>query len=149
MKTLELILDESGKGKERRRDTDNTLLRQAKIKMLAYKGEFDKYCSAFEVADAKKGYCPHQFEVHHIIPLVCSNTSFTLNNMVIIEKKAHSWLHKNIIDPALARCKVGQSCSVFIPDFDTEKIMTVAEMMPFIHSFEANKRRIARNINER
>ena len=140
MKHLELTRDYDGVSDDRRKDTDNLILRKAKIKMIAYKGGFDRYCNPREIADAKNGFCPKKFEVHHIIPLNCMNTSFQLDNMVVIERNAHTWLHRNIYTPALEKCLPGQFCYILMPDIDPSKILTWNDIYPFVVSFDRNER---------
>ena len=148
MKHLELILDAQGMSRERREDTDNIILRRAKIKMLAYKGKFDKYCKPWDIAQAREGLCPRGFEVHHIIPLCCSNTRIELDNMVVIDKKSHNWLHTNIYTPALTKCEVGQSCYIQLPDMDTREIITWDTILPFVVSFERERKRTLDNLRK-
>ena len=142
MKHLELILDECGTSHIKRSDTDNVILHRAKIQMLAYKGKFDKFCSNREVSEAKDGFCPRGFEVHHIIPLNCQNTSLEMDNMVVIDKKAHTWLHKNIYTPSLEKCEPGQFCYITLPDIDPSEILTWNHIFPFVVSYERNQRRL-------
>lgn len=136
MKSLLLTRDVDGASSEKRKDTDNIILRRAKIRMLAYKGAFDNYCNQYEIAEAKKGFCPNGFEVHHIIPLNCSNSTLEIDNMLVIDKKAHTWLHNNIYSPALAKCEVGQDCKIFLPDYDPKEVLTWEKIQPFVRMFQ-------------
>ena len=148
MQSITLILDEEGTSQIRRKDSDNIILRKAKLKMLAYKGAFDGLISQREIAEAKKGLCPKGFEVHHIIPLNCKNTESTIPNMVVIEESAHTWLHNNIYTPALMKCKPGQMCIINLPDFDRQQVLTLAKIQPFIDSYLENQRRIKASVQE-
>ena len=145
MKHLELILDDPGISKTRRSDTDNIILRKAKIKMLAYKGKFDGF-KQWEIKEAKEGLCPRGIEVHHIIPLNCKNTRIDLDNMVVIDKKSHNWLHNNIYTPSLSKCQVGQSCFIWLPDMNTGEIITWSDIFPFVVIFEKEKQRLMKSI---
>ena len=123
---------------------DNSILRKAKIKMVAYKGGFDGICSKREIAEAKKkGLCPTGFEVHHVIPLNCKESTLSVDNMVIIDSKAHKWLHDNLYTPALIKCQEGQYCYIRIPDMDKDKAITIKDIQPFIDAYNDNQRRIA------
>lgn len=123
MKNLELILDDVGMGEIRRNSLENKILHDAKVRIMAYKGCFDGLATPREIHLAKiKGVIPKGFEIHHIIPLCCKNTSIALDNMVIMDSSSHRFLHRHIYDRQLSRCIRGGMACVFVPDFDLWRI---------------------------
>lgn len=143
MKDVELILDDVGAGFKKRNDPQNTILRKAKVRIMAYQGAFDGIFTDEQRKSARKfGLLPDNFEVHHIISLCCKNTSFELSNMIVMDKAAHRWLHKNIYGPRLAMCKVGQSCNIWLPEMDVSQVMTIDRLKPFIDAWTTYQSRI-------
>lgn len=142
MFSLTLELDAVGAAQKKRADSDNVILRQAKIRMLAYKGKFDPYCSEQEIAMAKKGSCPQLFCVHHLVPLACKNSDVSIKNLIVLDKITHAYLHNRLYSPALRKCQPGQSCVVQLPDMDPNEILVWDDVMPFAMAFEADKRRL-------
>ena len=136
MKSLELTLDDYGMGLQRRKDHAFNVMSKAKVRILAYYGAFDGIFNHEQKRQAKLfGALPKGYDVHHIIPLCCENTSYFLSNMVVMETSAHKWLHRNIINPQLAKCQPHQSCSVWIPDFNYNELFTMEKLQPFIESW--------------
>ena len=136
VKSLELTYGGLGTGDLKRKEIESAIMRKAKIKMLAYQGAFNDLFTHEQIYKAKKfGYLPDGYEVHHIVPLCCTNTSYDLNNMVVIDKRSHTWIHNNLYTPSLAMCKEGQSCAVWVPAFDPTKVFTHKDLEPFIHEW--------------
>lgn len=143
MNNVELILDDVGAGFKKRNDPQNTILRKAKVRIMAYQGAFDGLFNDDERKSARKfGLLPDNFEVHHIVSLCCKNTSFELSNMIVMDKAAHKWLHKNIYSPQLAMCKPGQSCSIWLPEMDVSQVITIDRLQPFIDAWTAYQSRM-------
>ena len=108
----------------RRKSIENQILKKAKIRIVAYKGGFDGLVSKEEIYNAKvRGLMPQGFETHHIIPMCCRNTRMTLDNMVIVDSATHKFLHRYVYDKALNKCTPGQMTTVFLPDFDINKVL--------------------------
>lgn len=143
MMNVHLILDDSGMGLKRRSDPQNLILRKAKVRIMAYQGAFDELLNSEQRRSARKfGSLPDEYDVHHIISLCCKNTTYELSNMLVIDKPAHKWLHKNIYTPQLALCQPGQSCSIWLPDLDVTQVMTMNKLMPFINEWTAYQSRM-------
>ena len=148
MRSLKLTLDDYGIGKQRRKDHAFNVMSKAKVRVLAYYGAFDSVFNHAQRREAKLfGTLPNGYDVHHIVPLACEDTSYFLSNMVVMETSAHKWLHRNIYNPQLAKCKPHQSCSVWLPDFPTNEIFTMEKLQPFIDSW--NARQLALRAKER
>lgn len=147
---VELILDDAGASVRKRNDPQNTILRKAKVRIMAYQGAFDGIFTDDERKSARKfGLLPDNFEVHHIVSLCCKNTSFELSNMVVMDKAAHKWLHRNIYNPQLALCKPGQSCSIWLPEINVSQVLTMERLQPFIDSWTAYQSRLKQDMQRR
>lgn len=145
MRELRLTYDGLGSGDVRRKDIECQLMKKVKVRLLAYKGVFDNIFSAAEVHKAKvDGTLPKGYSVHHIIPLCTKEATYDMKNMVVTEDMAHKILHDAIYSPILCKCKDGESCCILIPDIDTEKILTQADILPFIISWDENEKRMGR-----
>lgn len=142
MRNVELILDEIGSGEEKRKSIENQIMHKAKIRIVAYNGGFDGLVTKKEIHIAKiRGLLPNGFEVHHIIPLNCKNTRLTFDNMLIMDSATHRFLHKNVYDVALRKCKVGQLATIFLPDFDINSVVTYKRLDPrFIQHIKERQR---------
>lgn len=142
MKSLELTYDGLGSGDAKRKDVLCGLMKKVKVKYLAYLGSFNGVFSPLEIHRAKiDGVLPTGYSVHHIFPLCSKESTFDLNNMVVIENKAHKFIHDNLITPVLRLCKEGDSCSVWIPDMDKNKLITYESIVPFIEAWKVYKKR--------
>lgn len=142
MQSLELTLDEFGAGQKRRNDHAFNVMSKAKVRILAYYGAFDGVFNHDERRKAKLfGALPKGYEVHHIIPLSCQNTSYFLNNLLVIEESAHRWLHRNLYQPQLNLCQPYQSCSIWIPDFNLNELFTMEKLQPFINDWNEYQQR--------
>lgn len=142
MRNVELILDYPGRSEEKRKSIENQILHKAKVRIVAYMGGFNGLVTGREIHLAKiKGLLPNGFEVHHIIPLNCMNTKLTFENMLIMDAASHKFLHKNVYDVALIKCKVGQMATVFLPDFDVNSVITYKRLDPrFIQHIKERQR---------
>ena len=136
VKSINMTLEETGESQKKRLDYENIFLRKAKIKVLAYKGAFDGIFTPAQIRDAKiKGNLPNGYAVHHIYPLGTKEAKFDLDNMVIMDKRTHNYFHREIYDPALKKCKPGQSCSIWLPDMDTTKVITWKDIEVFAREY--------------
>ena len=148
MKSLELTYDGLGSGNVKRKDVLCGLMKKVKVKYLAYLGSFNGAFSPLEIHRAKTdGVLPKGYSIHHVIPLCTRETTFDLNNMVVIDNKAHKFIHDCLITPVLKLCKEGESCNVWIPDFQPNELFTMEKLQPFIDSW--NARQLALRARER
>ena len=145
MRSLKLTLDGLGSGDVKRKDVLCGLMKKVKVKYLAYIGSFNGVFSPLEIHRAKTdGVLPNGYSIHHVIPLCTRETTFDLNNMVVIDNRAHKFIHDCLITPVLKLCKEGESCSVWIPDMDRNMLITYESIMPFIESWKENEIRLGR-----
>lgn len=141
MNNLNLTLDEFGAGQQRRKDHAFNVMSKAKVRILAYYGAFDGVFNHAQRREAKLfGALPKGYDVHHIIPLSCENTSYFLNNLIVMETSAHKWLHRHIYTPQLAKCKPHESCNVWLPDFPPNELFTMEKLQPFINAWNEHQR---------
>ena len=146
MRSLELTLDDYGMGLQRRKDHAFNVMSKAKVRILAYYGAFDGIFNHAQRREAKLfGALPDGYDVHHIVPLACENTSYFLSNLIVMETSAHKWLHRHIYNPQLALCQPHQRCSVWIPDFPTNELFTMEKLQPFINDWTEDQNRYKNN----
>ena len=148
MKTVTLDLDKEEVGQAKMRSPENIILREAKIKILAYKGAFQGLADENEIARSKKGQIPHNFDIHYLVPLSCKNAEIAITNMVVMEKKACQWLRNHLYQPSIRKCGRGNSCVVYTPELDVNKVVTFQDIRPFIESYESNAQRFRATIGK-
>lgn len=145
MKSIEITYEGLGAGDIKRKDVVCHLMKSVKVRILAYKGAFDGVFSPEELHKAKvKGTLPKGYSVHHIYPLCSKEGTFTLSNMVVMEDRAHRWLHNAMYSPSISKCEAGQRCCVWIPDMDIDKLVKYNDILPFITSWNDNQIRLGR-----
>ena len=146
MQNVHLTLDDYGMGQKRRSDHCYNVMSKAKVRILAYYGAFDGLFNHDEKRQAKLfGALPDKYAVHHIIPLSCENTNYFLSNLLVIDETSHKWLHKHIYTPQLALCKPHQSCSIWLPEFNLNEVLTIEKLQPFINDWNEYQQRYRNN----
>lgn len=117
---IELVRDEAGKSRLLYSSSACRILKEAKVKIAAYRGELNEWLTQEELWIAKKeGKLPSRLNLHHIIPLCCKNTSLEPHNLSIIEKQCHIWIHKHIYDPLITRMQAGERTVIAYPKKDS------------------------------
>ena len=75
-----------------------TLIRNF-VKKMALSGELNEILSSEQLFQAKKcGYLPKKFNVHHYLPLSMGG-GHQDENLCVIDKKLHAWIHAYLLDP--------------------------------------------------
>ncbi len=75
-----------------------TLVREF-VKKMALNGELDALLEKADLRLAKKSGClPNKYNVHHYLPLSMGG-SHQEENLCIIDKKLHRWIHAYLLDP--------------------------------------------------
>lgn len=150
MQPVSLILTLCGAGEsQKKRDAyDNEFLRKAKIRIMAYKNAFDGIWTPDEIRQAKlKGNIAKGYNVHHIRPLGTEESTFDLDNMVVMDRRSHTWLHREIYDPALSLCQVGQSCAIWLPEMDVNKVIRWQDIEEFAKEYTEYRKKYYGGVN--
>lgn len=97
------------------------------VKFLAYKGALTGCgLSRQELEEAKKGFVPKGYDVHHIIPLSLGGTNH-ISNLVLIPRKLHEKIHQYMFD---ALYKKLPECAEFKPAPEGEKTYVFVPIFP-------------------
>jgi len=143
--SISITYDGLGSGDLRRKDIECQLMKKVKVRLMAYKGAFDNVFSPEDLHKAKlNGTLPKGYSVHHIYPLCSREATFSLSNMVVMENKAHKFLHDCLYSPAISRCAEGQSCCIWLPKMDIDNLVTYDSIRPFIEAWIENETRMGR-----
>lgn len=142
MRSIRLTLDEAGESQKKRDAYENEFLRKAKIRIMAYQGKFDGIWTPEEIRAAKlKGNVAHGYTVHHIYPLGTKEARFDLDNLVVMDRKTHNYLHREVYDPSLRKCKAGMSCSIWLPDMDVTKLIRWDDIKDWAQEYAEYKKK--------
>ena len=119
------------------------------VQWLAYQGRLDGIFTKEIIADAKKGFVPKGYNVHHRVPLSFGGQN-DMSNFVLIEQSVHRMIHTYMLDVFQSRLPEvpdgkevpeGQKRFVILPKLP--KVMTPNDVPKYLRLFgERPKKKI-------
>lgn len=111
------------------------------VQWLAYRGKLDGIFSKEIIEDAKKGFVPKDYNVHHRVPLSFGGEN-DMSNFVLIEQSVHRMIHTYMLDvfqsrlpevPAGIEVPDGQKRFVILPKLP--RVMTPHDVPKYLRVF--------------
>lgn len=109
-----------------------------KFLMYLYQNNYlQPYEKLLDMESIKQGIVPSDFEIHHICPLFAGGKN-DFDNLVLIDKKLHAFIHLNYFDKVIEKLKYGEERIITQPDL--KKVCIFEEYQPKIIRFIRRKR---------
>lgn len=111
------------------------------VKKMAASGELDGILNSKEIRRAiENGYLPDKYNIHHYVPLSMGG-GHQEENLCVIDKKLHKWIHAYLLDPIYRDSKFDflELKKVYLILPPKKKVLTCADASLFFESDELKK----------